>query len=177
MATVLDIARSADVSPETVLRVLNGEPVASDGAQRVREAVEALGAPAYPSKHRTLPVPVPTDNGQDSLLEVLHEAKAELNGDSDALGSIVYEAVRVEIRPVADRMAVFFDRLIEEVSSLRDHTAAERQERLEDVALLLELITAGWRGVDRRLGRVENALERLQADRQNGRSKSAPPAS
>lgn len=176
MATVLDIARSADVSPETVLRVLNGEPVGSDSAQRVREAVDALGAPAYPSKNRPLPAPVVTENGQDSLLDALHDAKADLNGNSDALGTIIYEAVRVEIRPVADRMAVFFDRLIEEVSSLRDHTAAERQERLEDVALLLELVTAGWRGVDRRLGRVEKMLERLQAEPQNGRRASKPPS-
>ena len=40
MASILDIARYADVSAENVLRVVNGEPVSEDIAQRVTQHVE-----------------------------------------------------------------------------------------------------------------------------------------
>ena len=37
----------------------------------------------------------------------------------------------------------------------------ERRERIDDVALTTDLITEGWRSVDRRLGRLEKIMERL----------------
>jgi hypothetical protein len=37
----------------------------------------------------------------------------------------------------------------------------ERRERIDDVALTTDLITEGWRTVDRRLGRLEKIIERL----------------
>jgi hypothetical protein len=38
-------------------------------------------------------------------------------------------------------------------------TAAERHARVDDLALLVDLITSGWRGVDERLARLEKGLE------------------
>ncbi|HWM12929.1 MAG TPA: hypothetical protein VNO56_00445, partial [Gaiellaceae bacterium] len=38
----------------------------------------------------------------------------------------------------------------------------------EDVALLTELVTTGWRSVDRRLARLEQIVARIEAGR-NGR--------
>ena len=148
--------------------MLNGEPVGSEGAQRIHEAVEALGPPAYPSKKNgSLPAPVVVNDGRQELLDALNDARAELNArNSEALGSIVYEAVRLEVRPVADRMNVFFERLIEEMAGLGEATDSERRERLDDIALLVDLVTTGWRSVDRRIGRVEKMLERLEGGRQ-----------
>jgi hypothetical protein len=39
---------------------------------------------------------------------------------------------------------------------------AERKARVEDLALLVELISTGWRGVERRLDRLERVLDRLE---------------
>ena len=39
---------------------------------------------------------------------------------------------------------------------------AERKARVEDLALLVELISSGWRGVERRLDRLERILDRLE---------------
>ena len=36
---------------------------------------------------------------------------------------------------------------------------AERHARLDDLALLVDLITSGWKGVDERLARLEERLE------------------
>ena len=36
---------------------------------------------------------------------------------------------------------------------------AERNSRVDDLALLVDLISSGWRGVDQRLARIEAALE------------------
>jgi hypothetical protein len=44
----------------------------------------------------------------------------------------------------------------------------ERRDRLEDVALLTELVTSGWRSVDRRLARLEQIVARIESGR-NGR--------
>jgi hypothetical protein len=49
--------------------------------------------------------------------------------------------------------------LLEYLRSADQGIQRERQERLDDVALITELITAGWRSVDRRLGRVERLLK------------------
>jgi hypothetical protein len=39
-----------------------------------------------------------------------------------------------------------------------DHLA-ERHARLDDLALLVDLITSGWKGVDERLARLEERLD------------------
>ena len=36
---------------------------------------------------------------------------------------------------------------------------AERHARVDDLALLVDLITSGWKGVDARLARLEQTLE------------------
>ena len=43
---------------------------------------------------------------------------------------------------------------------LRLEVEAERRDRVEDVALQLELLRASWAGVDRRLGPIERSLAR-----------------
>jgi Bacterial regulatory proteins, lacI family len=45
MASILEIARLANVSADNVLRVVNGEPVSADVASRVASAIEAVGPP------------------------------------------------------------------------------------------------------------------------------------
>ncbi|MGH2996714.1 MAG: LacI family DNA-binding transcriptional regulator, partial [Gaiellaceae bacterium] len=83
MASILDIARHAGVSAENVLRVVNGEPVSEDIAQRVQAAIDAIGPPPYPRAGvEVLPAvpaaPPAPDAGHAELLERFAQAAAEL---------------------------------------------------------------------------------------------------
>ena len=89
----------------------------------------------------------------------------------DGVGTVVYEALRVEVRPVAQHVAelgTLFERMLQRLEQVSGEVESERRERAEDVALLTELVTTGWRSVDRRLARLEQIVARIEAGR-NGR--------
>lgn len=170
MATVLELARRAGVSAENVLRVIHGQPVSSDIAARVDDAIDELGPPVTPAA--AVELVEPAERARTQLFEGFARATAELEASVPReVGTVVIEALRVEVRPVAERvatMSALIEEAIEAWKDLRSEVASERRERLEDVELLVELVTAGWRSVDRRLGRVERMLERLEKGRNGG---------
>ena len=182
MGSILEIARLAAVSAENVLRVVNGEPVSADVASRVARAMEAVGPPPSP---RSLEVSPAVVSGQEDeeLVSRLLRTNAELQASlPQNVGSVVYEALRVEVRPVAQHIAelgALFQLVITRMDDLRAELERERRERLEDVALLSELVSTGWRSADRRVGRVEKMLARLEAKtdaKGSGRFVHFPPA-
>lgn len=171
VATILELADYADVSAENVLRVLHGEAVSEDVERRVQEAIDALGAPAYPRQVEVLPA-VPVDAVTDELLQRVQSATAELEANlPQGVGSVIYEALRVEVRPVAQHVAelgALFQHMLARLDEVSTSVGDERRDRLEDVALLTELVTSGWRSVDRRLARLEQIVARIESGR-NGR--------
>ena len=171
VATILELADYAEVSAENVLRVVHGEAVSEDVERRVHEAIDAIGAPPYPRRVEVLPA-IPPGVGTDELLERLRATAAELEASlPEGVGSVVYEALRVEVRPVAQHVAelgALFERLLARVEQVSTSVEDERRDRLEDVALLTELVTSGWRSVDRRLARLEQVVARIETGR-NGR--------
>jgi hypothetical protein len=173
VATILELAAYADVSAENVLRVVHGEAVSEDVERRVQEAIDTLGAPPYPRSVEVLPAlpqHVPTT---DDLLARVQETAAELEAAvPEGLGSVVYEALRVEVRPVAQQVAelgALFERMLARVEEVSTSVEDERRDRLQDVALLTELITSGWRSVDRRLARLEQVVARIESGRSGRR--------
>jgi hypothetical protein len=188
LATILELARFAHVSAENVIRVVNGEPVSGEVESRVREALAALGPPPRPSTGDVAelldspgaleprPLPGAAEEARRQLVETFAETAAGLEARlPDGVGDVVYEALRVEVRPVAHHMAqmgTLVEQLIRRFERVDIGVDLERHERLEDVALLTELITTGWRMVDRRLGRIERMLERAQAE---AKTNGAPP--
>ena len=179
MASILELAQFANVSAENVLRVVHGEPVSEDVADKVHEAIAALGPPPYPrSSVEVLPATTSKDveRREDELLERFSAAAAELEATlPQGVSSVVYEALRVEVRPVAQHVAEMgslFEHMLGRLERVGSDVEGERRDRLEDVALLAELITTGWRGVDRRLARLEHMIARLEerhGDRPAGR--------
>jgi hypothetical protein len=175
MATILELSRFANVSAENVLRVVHGEPVSEDVARRVQEAIDALGAPPYPRATVEV-VPAehapPADSRHDELLERFAAAAAELESTlPQGVSSVVYEALRVEVRPVAQHVAEMgslFEHMLRRLERVGMDVDSERRERVEDIALITDLITTGWRSVDRRLARLEGMIARLE-ERQGGR--------
>ena len=103
---------------------------------------------------------------RDQLLGRFAEAAAELESSLPAeVGTVVYEALRIEVRPVAQHVASLqsvFEELADELRHLRREVTAERRDRVDDVALQVDLLRASWQGVDRRLGRIERALARQE---------------
>ena len=168
VATILELADYADVSAENVLRVVHREPVSEEVERRVHEAIDALGVPSYPRQVEVLPA-IPPGASSDELLERFQATAAELEAAvPEGVSSIVYEALRVEVRPVAQHVAelgALFERMLARLEAVSTSVDDERRDRLEDVALLTELVTSGWRSVDRRLARLEKIVARIEAGR------------
>jgi Bacterial regulatory proteins, lacI family len=200
MASISEIARAADVSVESVLRVLNREKVSSDIASRVVTAMDAYGYGRLPrpdsagAKGEYSATTRGSGNRIDEtgpttravVGEVVVEESREHNAEADdAIGrareqllqAVVQVASELEnpdsrsrsgvigIRPLVDRMTVMdalVDRLSEDLAGIKRELGRARSERLEDLTLLVDLITTSWRAVDRRLGRIEQKLERME---------------
>ena len=168
MATILELATFAGVSAENVLRVVHGEPVSQNIEQRVRRAIDELGLPGYPKPPPEVLPAVPEDAAARSgQLDRLTAATSELEATlPQGVGTVVYEALRVEVGPVAKHvaeLAALFDRMLQRLDKVSTEVGDERRERFEDVALLAELITSGWRSVDRRIARLEQIVTRIEA--------------
>jgi hypothetical protein len=173
VATILELAAYAEVSAENVLRFVHGEAVSQEVEERVQRAIDALGPPYAPRRTEVLPAHRETaDPSHDALVERFRAATAELEATlPEGVGTVVYEALRVEVRPVAQHIAelgALFERMLQRLEHVSGEVESERRERTEDVALLTELVTTGWRSVDRRLARLEQIVARIEAGR-NGR--------
>ena len=138
MATILDLAEHADLPAETVLRVLLREPVNEAAEKRVAEAVEALGLPDYPRP--------------DGHVEVLQAVEEQPPPPAVLPARTAPPAVTDE------------HTLVELFQVLLDRLDRNRRERIDDLALTVDLTTEGWRMVDRRLGRLEKIIDRLSRE-------------
>ncbi len=98
--------------------------------RRSREEVEALGAAAL----------------------ALEAAMPE------RIGEAVQEGLRREVLPVGRNLGEIkglLNNAIRRLERLEQELIAERNARLDDLTLLVDLISTGWQGVDRRLERIE----------------------
>jgi hypothetical protein len=101
-----------------------------------------------------------------AALEALAVTTAELEaGMPERLDSALQQGLRDEVLPVARHLAEvrgLSAQTIRRLERLQGDLAAERKARVEDLALLVDLIASGWRGVERRLDRLERVLDRLE---------------
>ncbi len=100
--------------------------------------------------------------GLDSLAQTAAELESAV---PERLGAAIEEGMRAEVLPVARHIAEvrgLTGQLIGRIEALQGEVAAERRERLEDLAVLVELIGSGWRAVERRLDRAERILDRIE---------------
>ena len=107
-------------------------------------------------------------SGIESLAALAAELEAAL---PEQVGRAVRDGVRDEAAPVARQLAEvrgLSGLTIRRLEGLAGQVEAERHARLDDLALLVDLIAAGWQGVEQRLDRIEQRLAatngaRLQA--------------
>ena len=84
----------------------------------------------------------------------------------ESLPAQVQEAVRSEAQPVGRNLAEIrglMNQLLRRVAALESDLLAERNARIDDLTLLVDLVSSGWKGVDARLGRIEVIVNRLEA--------------
>lgn len=94
-------------------------------------------------------------------LEGLAAAAAELEGTlPEKIGAAVHDGLRAEVLPVARHIAEIRGLLngaIRRLERIEGDLLAERHARIDDLALLVDLVSSGWHGVSERLDRVERA--------------------
>ena len=79
-----------------------------------------------------------------------------------AVGQAVQDGMRAEALPVARQLAEvrgLAGQTIRRLERIENDTLAERHARVDDLALLVDLISSGWKSVDERLGRIETAVK------------------
>jgi hypothetical protein len=94
-------------------------------------------------------------------IEGLALAAAELEGTlPEKIGAAVHDGLRAEVLPVARHIAEIrglLNQAIRRLERLEGDLLAERHARIDDLALLVDLVSSGWKGVSDRLERVERA--------------------
>lgn len=92
-------------------------------------------------------------------LEALTRTAGELEAAlPDRIGSAVQEGLRREVVPVGRSLAEIrglINQANGRLQRLEQELLAERHARVDDLALLVDLVVSGWQGVDSRLGRLE----------------------
>jgi hypothetical protein len=95
-------------------------------------------------------------------VEGLAATAAELESSlPDRVGEAVRDGIRVEARPVSRQLAEvrgLANQTIRRLERIETELLAERNSRVDDLGLLVDLIDSGWRAVDDRLRRIEEAL-------------------
>lgn len=90
----------------------------------------------------------------------------------ETLPARVGEAVRDQAQPVGRNLAEIrglMNQVIRRLERVDGDLLSDRNARVDDLALLVDLITSGWQGVDARLSRIEVVLNRLEQGIQENR--------
>ncbi len=129
-----------------------------DAIERARDRVARAGE----GRAEPAALEAALERARESL-EALAERAAELETTvPQRLGEAVQEGLRTEVLPVARHLAEvrgLMGQAIRRLERLEGDLLAERHARLDDLALVVDLISSGWKSVDDRLAHIENGLE------------------
>jgi len=177
MSLIAQIADEAGVSVEGVVRVLTRQTVGEDVRERVLDAfgglppadqelvrrAATLTRPLVEGPPFELHDPEPVEDGSAddaAVLTVELGDRAQAAAIGPARPAVPDAPVEAELAAAVRELSRAMSALGESVRDLRRDGDAERAARIEDFSLLVDLITTGWRTVDRRLGRLERLAER-----------------
>lgn len=80
----------------------------------------------------------------------------------DAVGSALRDGLREEAAPISRRLAEvkgLSNQMIRRLERMETDLLIERHARVDDLALLIELITAEWKGLNERLDKIERVID------------------
>ena len=96
-------------------------------------------------------------------VEALAAATAELEGTlPEKITAAVHDSLRAEVLPVGRNLAEIrglLNQVIRRLERLEGDMLAERHARIDDLALLVDLVSSGWKGVSDRLERLERTTD------------------
>jgi chromosome segregation ATPase len=114
-----------------------------------------------------------------ALEALIARAREQVDSLTDAVASLeetlparVGEAVRDQAQPVGRNLAEIrglMNQLIRRLERVDGDLLADRNARVDDLTLLVDLITSGWQGVDARFARIEDVVDRLEQGIQENR--------
>jgi hypothetical protein len=94
-------------------------------------------------------------------VEALAGAAATLEAElPDRLARALDAGFRRQVAPVGRNLAEIrglLNQVLHRLERLEQELLAERHARIDDLALLVDLVSSGWKGVDRRLARLEQS--------------------
>jgi hypothetical protein len=95
----------------------------------------------------------------EALAATADELQAAL---PESVGAAVRQGVREEALPVARQLAEvrgLMNQVIRRLERLEGDAQGDRNARVEDLAVLVDLTVSGWKGVEQRLTRLEERLQ------------------
>jgi hypothetical protein len=96
-------------------------------------------------------------------VEDLAQAAAELESTLPArIDGALQDGIREQVRPVGRNLAEIrglTNNVIRRLERIEGDLLAERHARVDDLALLVDLVSSGWKSVDDRLGSLEKSLK------------------
>jgi len=95
-------------------------------------------------------------------IEELAQSAAQLEATLPTkIDDALQDGLREQVRPVGRNLAEIrglTNQVIRRMERIEGDLLAERHARVDDLALLVDLISAGWKSVDERLGSLERRL-------------------
>jgi hypothetical protein len=135
--------------------------VENDALDRARERLsEAVEGKAQPGD-----VEAALDRARAQVEALAATAAALESTLPDRVGEAVRDGIRLEARPVSRQLAEvrgLQNQTIRRLERLETELLAERNSRVDDLGLLVDLIESSWRAVDDRLRRIEEAVQNHQ---------------
>src|SRR5437773_12492448 len=122
--------------------------------ERLKEAAEGRPSAAAVDAARE------RARAQDEELAVAAaQLEATLPGKID---EALQDGLRAQVKPVGRNLAEIrglSNQVIRRLERIEGDLLAERHARVDDLALLVDLISSGWKSVDDRLGNLERSLQ------------------
>ena len=101
-------------------------------------------------------------------VEALAATTAELEATLPSrVGDAVQDGLRAQVQPVGRNLAEIrglMNQLLRRLSALEEDMLSERNGRVDDLAVLVDLVSSGWKSVDARVARVEAVVNRLEQE-------------
>ena len=122
--------------------------------ERLREAAEGRADPAA--------VDAALERAR-AQIEELGLAAAQLEATLPAkIDGALQDGLREQVKPVGRNLAEIrglTNQVIRRLERIEGDLLTERHARVDDLALLVDLVSSGWKSVDDRLDRMEHSLE------------------
>ena len=97
----------------------------------------------------------------------LHPVRTVASTFMEEIRQALRDGLREEAAPIARRLAEvkgLSNNVVRRLDRLERTIDSERDARVDDLALLVDLLTEGWRGLNARLDRIEAALKPVETN-------------